>query len=91
MIRQAAYYDREARIVYFKVRRRRRRGDVYDEEFEWGTIERAEADDEICGVEIWTPKEMFPEDLLEALPHPTFTRWTRVWWWWYNRRRRLWN
>jgi uncharacterized protein YuzE len=89
MIRQAAYYDREARIVFFKVlpRRRRRRGYVYDEEFEWGTIERAEENDEICGVEIWRPEEMFPADLLDALPHPTLTRWTRLGWWWADRRR----
>ena len=64
-----AYYDREAGIVYFQVRPPR--GPVYSDERNWGLIDR-EDDEEgaICGIEIWEPEEMFPPDLLDALPAP---------------------
>ena len=91
MARQTAYYDREAGIVFITViprRRRRGRGYVaYSDERGWGLIDHAEGDgEEVCGIEIWRPEEMFPADLLDALPHPTLSRWTRLWLWWSDRR-----
>lgn len=77
-MRQAAYYDREAGIVYIGItprsRRRRRDQPTTDEVCSWGLIVRAERSREIVAVEMWRPKEMLPPDLLEAMPSPTWMR-----------------
>ncbi len=78
-LEQSAYYDREARIVFFKVLPGKRPD--FTEERGWGLIHYLDRDrKEVCGIEIWNPEQMFPPGLLDALPNPTWTRWDRLTW-----------
>jgi uncharacterized protein YuzE len=80
MMRQSAYYDREAGIVYVTVLSRRRRKHrsllARSDERGWGLI-HYDTSGEVVGFEFWRPKEMLPADLLEAMPEPEFMRWER--------------
>jgi len=83
MSRQAAYYDRDAGIVYITVlprdRRRRHGRGRTSEDRGWGLIDYEDRDGrQVCGFELWRPEEIFPPDLLAAFPPVTFGRWERV-------------
>jgi uncharacterized protein YuzE len=94
-MRQVAYYDRDAGVVYIGIiprsRRHGRNRFITAEERSWGLVHRAERSDEVVGIEMWRPKEMLPPDLLEAIPPPTWTRWeamaqaVRGRWYWVAR------
>jgi hypothetical protein len=96
MSRQTAYYDREAGIVYIGIAgqrgQRRTRGLIVCDERNWGLIDRVEGTDEVVGLEIWRPKEMFPPDLLEAIPPPVGRQFAwRLRDHWSRLRSRLWR
>jgi uncharacterized protein YuzE len=81
-MRQTAYYDSDAGIVYIGVlppnRRRRGSRQIVSDDYGWGLIDYEDrAGGEVCGAGFWRPEEIFPRELLEALPHPTFTPFER--------------
>ena len=85
MSRQAAYYDRDAGIMFLTVvpRDKRRRGGRYVvfQRPRLG-IDRLRSPGGRRGLRcrVLGPAEIFPPDPLKALPHPTSTRWARRRW-----------
>jgi hypothetical protein len=105
-MRQTAYYDRDVGIVYLTVvarRRRRRRGGrtITGKDHGWGLVMWEGG--EVCGLEFWRPEEIFPPDVLAALPSPIISSWERrrssirrpwevlKWKLWKERRWRRWH
>lgn len=64
-----AYYDREARIVYLPFGPDADGETLHSERTCWGLIDY-DREGRPCGAEIWSPSQMLPLDLLEALPDP---------------------
>jgi uncharacterized protein YuzE len=64
-LRRFAYYDRRADIVWFATDDS---SDVFNEEFEWGLIDRDVETEQVVAVEIWGASKRLPADLLDRMP-----------------------